>query len=144
MKMITKLVFIIIVLAIGYFVTLHIRAAIWENELGERASILIIDIANPWSTKNILNHASIALKAIPYKDIERRSEVANQLLGSVIKVSTSPECNMTQGIDTFSRKEFIYTSCIMRVEFEKQTSDLFIRMVNQENQWLVDDFYIKQ
>ena len=143
MKMIARLVSIIAALVIGYFVTLHIRAAMWENDVGKRASVLIADIANPWSTKNILNHASIALKAIPYEDIERRSEVATQLLGSVIKVSTSPECNITQGIDTFSRKEFIYASCIMRVEFEKQTSNFFIRMVNQENQWLVDDFYIK-
>ncbi len=141
--MIARLASIIVVLVISYFVTVHIRAAMWESEVGKQASNLIIDIANPWSTKNILNHASMALKASPYENIERRKEVASQLLGRVVKVSKSPECNITQGIDTYSHKEFIYASCNMRVEFEKRTSDLIIRMVNQENQWLVDDFYIK-
>jgi hypothetical protein len=31
----------------------------------------------------------------------------------------------------------------MRVEFEKQAVDLAARVVNQENQWLIDDFYVE-
>lgn len=143
MKIIPKWVSIIVVLASGYTITLYIRAAMWENEVANQVSILITEIAKPWSTENILNHASFALKASPYENIKRKQEGAALYLGNAVKVTETPKCNLMRGKDTYSHKEFIYASCQMRVEFEKQTVDLTARVVNQENQWLIDDFYVE-
>jgi hypothetical protein len=108
MKIIPKWVSIIVVLAVGYTISLYIRAAIWENEVANQVSILITDIANPWSTENILNHASLAVKASPYENIQRKQEAATLFLGNAVKVTETPKCNLMRGTDTYSHKEFIY------------------------------------
>jgi hypothetical protein len=144
MKVVVKVFFVIIILIVCYSIIVYIRAKIWEKQIGNIASEMIVDIANPWSTTNILKHASVALKASPYEGIDLRQKAASQLLGSARKVAELPDCNITKGKDTYSNHEYVYASCIMRVVFEKRTSDLFIRLVSQDNQWVIDDFYIKQ
>jgi hypothetical protein len=139
---VTKLVAAIVILTIGYVASLYVRSSIWENEVGERASFLLADIAKPWSAKNILSHASIALQASPYENIEMREEAASHLLGNLEKITKMPECNIWKGIDTYSHKEYSYASCGMRVEFEKRASDITIKLVNQKNQWRIDDFQV--
>lgn len=135
----TKFVIAFVILAIGYVASLYIRSAVWESEAGEQASYLLTEIAKPWNEKNILSLASIALKASSRENIERLQEAAPKLLGDLVKIVNTPKCNITQGVDSYSHKEFIYASCDIRAEFEKRTVNLNMRIVEQENQWLIDD-----
>ena len=60
-----------------YSIIVYIRAKIWEKQIGNIASEMVVDIANPWSTTNILKHASVALKASPYEGIDLRQKAAS-------------------------------------------------------------------
>ena len=132
-----------IAIVIGlYVLSTYVQGYFWEKEAARYMEDVLLEIARPWRAEPILVRASLALKASGNERMVQRVEAGDAVLGNFVRVREGPSCKLLLAVDSYSKEKFTYAACKARVEFEKKTASMNMRLVEQSKEWRIDDFTI--
>ena len=137
-----KLLIILFSIVCVYFLAAYVQGKILIVEAEDRIQSVLPELARPWSVDGLRKNGSLALNATPAADIEERIDIAHEVLGKFIRTSSKPVCKVDRGVDSYSKSTFTYAICIVKVDFEKRSVGMDVRLVKQDGDWLLDDFSI--
>ncbi len=135
-----KVLILIVIVTALYVAHAYVWAYFMKREVARVMESSLATIARPWDQSAVLKRGSLALKASPTEPLNRKINAANVLLGRFLKLNDQPNCTLSRGLDTYSKREYTYASCSSFVTFEKRTMGITMRLVWQENEWLIDKF----
>lgn len=142
--MIRKILLSLAIVVALYVIAAYVQGYFWSRDAARYMEATLVAIAKPWSVQRIEERASLALKASGTERLAKTVETANTILGNLVKLTESPTCKLITAIDTYSNKEFMYATCLGKVEFERKTVVINMRLVQQSKEWRLDDFNIER
>ncbi len=123
-----------------YFGSGVVTAFLLKHNAENYMQLALEDISKPWSIIKLNNRASNWMlkkaKLTPSKIIN----LANQELGSFIRFNQKPECILQQGFEPSSGTKHTWAICVNDAKFEKKSVVLKIRLIQEYNEWKINDF----
>lgn len=135
-----KALLILVALVFIYFGSGIASAFLLERKAENYMQIALEDISKPWDVNNLSDRASIWMlnkaKLTPQKIVD----LSNQELGSFIRFNQKPNCFLQQEYLSHSPTKSTWAICANDTKFEKKSVVLKIRLVQENNEWKINDF----
>jgi hypothetical protein len=136
-----KQVLLILVAVVSiYFGSGIASAFLLEHKAENYMQLALEDISKPWNV-NKLNHRASAwmlknAKLTPQKIVD----LSNEELGSLIRFNQKPDCILQQGYISNSATKSTWAICVNDTKFEKKSVLLKVRLIQENNEWKINDF----
>lgn len=135
-----KMLLILVALISIYFGSGIASALLLEHKAENYMQLALEDISKPWNVNKLSDHASIWMlkkaKLTPQKIVD----LSNQELGGFIRFNQKPDCILQQGYISHSATKSTWAVCASDTKFEKKSVVLKIRLIQENNEWKINDF----
>ena len=136
-----KKILIMLVVAVSiYYGSGIVSAFQLEHDAENHMELALEDISKPWNVNKLNNRASIWMlnksKLTPQKIVD----LSNQELGGFVKFNQKPDCILQQGYIPHSPAKRTWAICVNNTKFEKKSVVLKIRLIQENNEWKINDF----
>lgn len=138
--MLKKLTLIIVLGLVAYFAKGVIAAYQLQHETEKLIELLLVEIASPWSVEKLKKNSSLWMLNESKLPPEKLIQLFEKDLGSFIRYKDTPKCQLQTGVDKYSPKEHLYSVCEIKAKFEKTTTVVKVRMIQEDHDWKINDF----
>lgn len=138
--MLKRVVLIIVIGLVAYFAQGIITAYQLQHKTEQLIELLFMEIASPWSVEQLKKNSSLWMLNESKLPPEKLIQLFEKDFGSFISYKETPKCQLQTGIDKYSPKEHLYSVCEIRAKFEKTTTVVKVRMIEENSDWKINDF----
>jgi hypothetical protein len=135
-----KALLILFVVSFIYFGSGLVSAFLLEHKAENYMQLALEDISKPWNVNQLSNHASIWMLKKAKLSPQKIVDLSNQELGSFIRFNQKPDCILQQGYISHSATKNTWAICANDTKFEKKSVLLKIRLIQENNEWKINDF----
>lgn len=135
-----KTLLILITVVSIYYGSGIVSAFQLEHDAENHMELALEDISKPWNVNKLKNRASIWMlnksKLTPQKIVD----LSSQELGNFVKFNQTADCILQQGYTQHLPAKSTWAICVNNTKFEKKSVVLKIRLIQENNEWKINDF----
>lgn len=135
-----KVLLIVIAIVFLYFGSGILAAFLLERQAENYMQLALADISKPWSANKLSERASLWMLKKTILTPQKIADLSDQEFGGFIEFNRKPNCILQQGHELHSVIKHTWAICVNDAKFEKKSAVLKIRLIQENNEWKINDF----